>query len=85
MAKGFFRGATPELIVFFVAFMVAAVGVGLGFLGFGINVRWLSIVGYCIAITAIVACFLSVAFGWAKMLVDAMKKIASFLKERHEK
>lgn len=71
----FFRGTTPELRVGFFAFVVGLVGVGLGFLGFAIEVRWLSILGYCVVALSVSTGFGGIALGWVRIIQQIIKGI----------
>ena len=79
MSRAFFRGTTPELRWASLSFLVAATGVALGFLGFAISVRVVSIFGFAICFAGISMGFIAIGLGlfrWLKNTREHLNKRA---------
>ncbi len=88
MAQDFFRGTTPEMRWGMVGFCIAAIGAILGFLGFGIAVRTVSLVGFGLCVVGVAIGFIAVAIGMAKWLRRPRHNLAGSIeasKQLHER
>lgn len=52
------------LRICFAGFVIAAIGAGLGFAGFFIEERMLSLVGLALTVTGVAVGFVGLAYGW---------------------
>jgi len=48
----------------FSGFVIALIGIVLGFGGFYLNERWISLIGFPITVLGVIIGFLAVAYGW---------------------
>ena len=48
----------------FIGFVIAFVGAAVGFSGFHIDERWLSLAGFIITVFGVVIGFVGIAYGW---------------------
>lgn len=75
MPKNLFRGTTWQLRIGFFAFLLGLFGACLGFLGFYLGSRTISIIGYGICVMAIVIGFGAIGIGWLVMAMKIFKKL----------
>ncbi len=72
MKKGFFHGTTRGMRIATVGFVVALMAVVIGFVGFYVNERWLSIAGFVVTTVGVLIGCGGVVYGW---LQDAKRAI----------
>lgn len=54
------------LNVAFAGFCIAALGTMTGFIGFGIEVRWVTLVAFVVTVFGVILGFIGVIYGWMK-------------------
>lgn len=76
--RSFFYGATREIKIVFLGFIVAGIGVILGFIGYAVEIKILSILGFGVCIIGIMVGVYGVLHGW----IQNLKKILKVIKRK---
>lgn len=81
MARSFLGATTLSLRFAFLGFCIGLSGVALGFAGFGIGWRWLSVFGYAVVAIGILIGLISILSGWVlhgrAAIVGGIKSVAN--------
>jgi len=72
---GFLHGTTRSLRIALVGFFVVASGVGLGFLGFEIGIRAISVIGFFMCVLGATIFFTGIVYGWIKNAPAILREV----------
>lgn len=85
MTQEFFKGTTRALRIGMAGFVIAAIGVAVGFFSFYVEQRWLGIAALVLTGIGVLVGFAGILYGWIRDGKQAIKNSARGAKELRAK